>query len=579
VVGIGASAGGLEALVEVLRHLPSETGMAFVVAPPSDPQQKSNLVESLSRLTGTPVTEAADGLRLEPNHVYILPAATGVAVFHGVLNLMPRPETHARHQPIDALPHSLAEDKGDQAIGGILSGSELATEEALWFANRVLEIANRHSEMAPLLAEFVAEIKRFCQCTAVGFRILDDDGGIPYQACEGFSRGFYEAESPLSIKRDKCMCINVIKGATDPNLPFYTKGGSFYMNGTTHFLATVSPEQKGRTRNRCNEEGYESVALVPIRVGGHTLGLIHVADPRENAVPVKTVETLERAAMQLGTAIRRVGLETEVRQAKEELEDRVRQRTAELAGTVAQLEAAVRERARLEEEVLEVGEMERCRLGEDLHDGLGQGIAGAAFMGQLLHQKLSEQSLPEAAEAAKITGHLRGCLELTRSLARGLCPIGLGPKGLPGALRELASQLESTYGVACAFGGDRRASVADNAVATHLYRLAQESAGNAAKHAKASRIRIELSKRGGCLVLSVRDNGVGLPEGYETKGGLGLHIMRLRARAIGASLSVEQCPEGGTAVTVRLPKTWKREWRRRSNAGRSSQGKDEGPGR
>jgi two-component system CheB/CheR fusion protein len=79
VVGIGVSAGGLEALVEVLRHLPSETGMAFVVAPPSDPQQKSNLVESLSRLTGMPVTEAADGLRLEPNHVYILPSATDVA--------------------------------------------------------------------------------------------------------------------------------------------------------------------------------------------------------------------------------------------------------------------------------------------------------------------------------------------------------------------------------------------------------------------------------------------------------------------------------------------------------------------
>lgn len=74
------------------------------------------------------------------------------------------------------------------------------------------------------------------------------------------------------------MCINVVKGTTDAALPFYTPGGSFYMNGTTHFLASVSEADKGQTRNVCNQTGYESVALIPIRVGAQILGLIHLAD-------------------------------------------------------------------------------------------------------------------------------------------------------------------------------------------------------------------------------------------------------------------------------------------------------------
>ncbi len=182
-------------------------------------------------------------------------------------------------------------------------------EEALRVSHRFLEIANRHTEMIPLLKEFVVEAQNFTDCAAVGLRMLDGEGNIPYEAYEGFSRRFYELESPLSIKSDQCMCINVIKGTTDPKLPYYTEGGSFCMNGTTRLLATAPEEEKGPTRNVCNEFGYESVALVPIRAGGRILGLIHVADPQENMVPLERVELLEGAAMQLGTAIQRVRAE------------------------------------------------------------------------------------------------------------------------------------------------------------------------------------------------------------------------------------------------------------------------------
>ncbi|MFQ5981322.1 MAG: GAF domain-containing protein [Candidatus Heimdallarchaeota archaeon] len=185
------------------------------------------------------------------------------------------------------------------------------TEEAILFANRLLLIANHHTELEPLLAEFLTEIGDFSGCAAVGIRVLDEEGNIPYVAYRGFSESFYESESPLSVKSDVCMCTNVIKGEIDSSLSFYTNEGSFYMNTTTRFLATVSEEEKGTTCNECNVVGYESVALIPIRFSGNILGLIHIADYLENKVPLDMITALENAAMQLGETLHRVKTETE----------------------------------------------------------------------------------------------------------------------------------------------------------------------------------------------------------------------------------------------------------------------------
>jgi PAS domain-containing protein len=182
---------------------------------------------------------------------------------------------------------------------------EREAERARVFNMRLLELVHEHVDMQMLLKEFIKEIKDFTECDAVGIRVLDHEGNIPYQAFDGFSPGFFEVESPLSIKSDKCMCINVINGTADDRLPFYTKHGSFYMNGTSRFLATVSEEEKGETRNVCNAVGFESVALVPFRSEGKILGLIHVADRLENRAPLYLVELLERSVMQLGTAFQR----------------------------------------------------------------------------------------------------------------------------------------------------------------------------------------------------------------------------------------------------------------------------------
>lgn len=190
-------------------------------------------------------------------------------------------------------------------------------EEDLHTSLRFQEIGHRQTELKPLLEAFVSEIKAYTNCEAAGIRVLDDDGGIPYLAYQGFRQQFYERESPLSIKSDRCMCINVITGDINPELPFYTKGGSFFMNGTTRFLATVPEEDKGETRNVCNQEGYESVALIPFRRGEQILGLIHLADRRENMAPLHVVEMLEKAGMQLGSAFLKIKAEIALKRSEQ----------------------------------------------------------------------------------------------------------------------------------------------------------------------------------------------------------------------------------------------------------------------
>ncbi|HEX5085443.1 MAG TPA: chemotaxis protein CheB [Blastocatellia bacterium] len=123
IVGIGASAGGLEAFTQLLKALPADTGMGFVVVQHLAPNHESVLTEILSRAIKMPVTEVRDGMPVEPDHVYVIPPDTNMAILHGRLNLMPRANVVGQHMPIDYFLRTLAQDQGASAIGVILSGT------------------------------------------------------------------------------------------------------------------------------------------------------------------------------------------------------------------------------------------------------------------------------------------------------------------------------------------------------------------------------------------------------------------------------------------------------------------------
>ncbi|HEY1204107.1 MAG TPA: chemotaxis protein CheB [Bryobacteraceae bacterium] len=122
VVGIGASAGGLEAFTELLSHLPDDTGMAFVLIQHLDPGHESHLQELLSKASRMPVSEVKGGTRAEANHVYVIPPRCNLRISAGVLETPPRPAS-GRNMPIDSFLQALAADRGSKALGVILSGT------------------------------------------------------------------------------------------------------------------------------------------------------------------------------------------------------------------------------------------------------------------------------------------------------------------------------------------------------------------------------------------------------------------------------------------------------------------------
>ena len=218
-----------------------------------------------------------------------------------------------------------------------------------------------------------------------------------------------------------------------------------------------------------------------------------------------------------------------------------------------QLAVAIAEREELERTLLKISEREQTRIGQDLHDGLGQHLAGIELMSQVLEQNLSAKKLKaEAARAADIAGHVREAISQTRLLARGLSPFVLESEGLVSALKELAARTETLFGVDCGFQAVGALEITDPTLANHLYRIAQEAISNAIKHGKAKRIEIRLENNDGQLSLSVKDNGAGIPPVLPEKRGIGLRIMQYRAHMVGGTLTVERDPAGGTIVTCRL---------------------------
>jgi two-component system CheB/CheR fusion protein len=123
IVGVGASAGGLEAFTELLKHLPLDSGMGFVLVQHLDPQHESALTQLLKRATSMPVHEVTNNLRVEANNVYVIPPNTNLGISEGILTLKPRPQGRVAHHPIDAFFESLAQDRRERAIGVILSGT------------------------------------------------------------------------------------------------------------------------------------------------------------------------------------------------------------------------------------------------------------------------------------------------------------------------------------------------------------------------------------------------------------------------------------------------------------------------
>ncbi len=209
----------------------------------------------------------------------------------------------------------------------------------------------------------------------------------------------------------------------------------------------------------------------------------------------------------------------------------------------------VTEKKALEKEILLIGEKERQKIGQDLHDDLGPHLIGIEMMSELLKKKLEEEIIPSTDDVEKIRSLIEEAIAKTRRLSRGLCPLFLADHGLESLIQEMASNIKEVYGIDCTFTYGRSILVDDITTCTHIYYIVHEAAYNAIKHGRADKVTIDLAYRDQLVTLTIRDNGHGfsLDEGTQ---GMGLKIMRFRASMIGADLKIASSASLGTTVTL-----------------------------
>jgi len=221
-------------------------------------------------------------------------------------------------------------EKRIQELAQIKSELE-QTEQWKALNMRILDTINKSGTWKDCIEEILGEIKQFTSFEAVAIRLRENED-FPYYFTKGFPSHFVEAERYLctrdskgEITRDsegnpyvECMCGNVICGRTDGSKDFFTEGGSFWSNNTSKLLSeTTDEDRQTRTRNRCNSEGYESVALFPLKAGHEILGLLQINDTRPHQFTGDIIQFFEDIGISIGTAFSRKQAEEALRESEE----------------------------------------------------------------------------------------------------------------------------------------------------------------------------------------------------------------------------------------------------------------------
>ena len=189
-------------------------------------------------------------------------------------------------------------------------------EERQILLTQALELLNKSSEKVDVIRDLLLLIKKYTGFEAVGIRLRNGED-FPYFETKGFPKDFIEAENYLcshkangELLRDaegnphlECMCGNILCGRTDPSLPFFTENGSFWTNSTTDLLASFPEKERTSLRNRCNRQGYESMALIPLRSSNETIGLLQLNDSRKGMFTLEMISFFEGFGASIGIAL------------------------------------------------------------------------------------------------------------------------------------------------------------------------------------------------------------------------------------------------------------------------------------
>lgn len=278
----------------------------------------------------------------------------------------------------------------------------------------------------------------------------------------------------------------------------------------------LAEELAGRRATVGDELGLVCGAAFPIYAGGDVVGVLEFFSDKAIEPSDRLLESMASIGTQLGRVV---------------------------------------ERQRFEQQLARALLAEQQRLGQDLHDTVGQQLAGLALLADRLAERATAQSAPDPAALSELATGLRRALHDARSVVRDLLPLAMvQAEDYSAALQELCATIAQRHGVPCELECGRPVAVDDAEVAVHLYRIAAEALTNAAKHARATQIVLRVGHEDDLLVCEVSDDGVGIGEGDEIGHGSGLWIMRHRAKVMGASFDVWRARAGGTMVRWTVPR-------------------------
>jgi signal transduction histidine kinase len=223
------------------------------------------------------------------------------------------------------------------------------------------------------------------------------------------------------------------------------------------------------------------------------------------------------------------------------------------AGSVVALVRDVSEQRRQDRRMLDAVAQAQQRMGSELHDGLCQQLTGLLMLARMLAARAERGHPITVAELTPLCEHLAGCVAEARAVAQSLYPVVLSQFGLVDALEQMCAAATSLSRVRCTCRAALGGAAPPEDVTIHLFRIAQEALANAIRHGRAGEVEVALERLPGTLVLSVRDDGVGVPADLTPGRGMGIHSMMYRAQAIGGWLTVSRAEPHGTLVRCTLP--------------------------
>ncbi len=322
----------------------------------------------------------------------------------------------------------------------------------------------------------------------------------------------------------------------------------FFLAGHDLIIDDTFTDSRLRPIERVNWEtlGVRAVVCRPLLKMGRLAGcmFIHCGHPRKWSL--HEIGLLHDLAERTWVAVERAKAELALREARDHLEEKVAQRTL-------QLEEALERRAELNRQLARVQEEERRRVSRELHDSVGQLLAGLSLALKAVETSspLPSSTTAKLSEAQKILETLG---QEVHTLATRLRPTALDDLGLEVALGQLIGEWSSQNGIRADFHvSGLGANRLPNQTETTTYRIVQEALNNVARHAKASAVSVVVNHASGVLTTVIEDNGIGFELGGIPKGRLGLVGMRERATLVGGDLDIETRPEAGTTIFIRLP--------------------------